>query len=94
MPALFPETVFCAGNSASAQGSCKGDSGSPLSVFNTSESRYVQVGIVAGGIQPDACGDKNYPGVFTRIDNPEIADFIESKLSKKGNYCATAKFAP
>ena len=82
LPNLFQDTVFCAGNRASRQGSCKGDSGSPLMIFNTSELRYVQVGIVAGGIQPDSCGDKNYPGVFTRLDHPEISDFVVSQLPK------------
>ena len=86
LPNLFTDIVLCAGNSASRQGSCKGDSGSPLMIFNTSEARYVQVGIVAGGIQPDSCGDKNYPGIFTRIDHPEIYDFVDSQFPKRGNH--------
>ena len=63
---------MCAGNVASRQGSCKGDSGSPLMVFNTTESRYVQVGIVGWGI---GCGSK-VPGVYANVS--KALCFIEA----------------
>ncbi len=36
--------------------------------------KYFQVGLVSGGVSK--CGDKNIPSYFTRLDHPEIADFI------------------
>jgi len=37
-------------------------------------SQYFQIGLVAGGISK--CGDKHIPSYFTRLDHPEIANFI------------------
>ena len=54
--------------------SFQGDSGGPLFIFNTATERYFQVGIVSGGV--GECGTDRLPGVFTRVDNPEILDFI------------------
>jgi len=45
------------------KGSCKGDSGGPLTVRNP-EDRTTLVGIVSGGV---GCG-KGYPGWYTRVD--------------------------
>ena len=68
-------------------GSCSGDSGGPL-VFHdklSKPSHYVQVGIVQGAL---ACGSKDYPGIYVRIDNPEVWSFIHNTINnkKKGNY--------
>ena len=71
---------MCAGNKAFRQGSCKGDSGGPLVIFNTIESQYVQVGVVSGGISLDDCGNDDMPGVYTRLDHPEIIEFIENQI--------------
>ena len=46
---------------------------------NTRSSPYVQIGVVVGGIIQD-CGSretKYYPGIFTRLDHPEIVEFLE-----------------
>jgi secreted trypsin-like serine protease len=76
----------CAGNQAAKQGSCKGDSGGPLKIFDTGSGSYVQIGIVAGSVNLGDCGTKNYPVVFTRLDHPEIYDFIESIVSELGKF--------
>ena len=36
--------------------------------------QYFQVGLVSGGVSK--CGDKSIPSYFTRLDHPDIADFI------------------
>ena len=43
------------------------------------------VGMVAGGVA--SCGDKDIPGYYTRIDYPEIANFIQAPevYSSTGN---------
>ncbi|KZR99274.1 Transmembrane Protease serine 9, partial [Daphnia magna] len=41
-----------------------GDSGGPLIIQATPNSRWIQVGIVSFGI---GCARAEYPGVFTRV---------------------------
>ena len=36
--------------------------------------KYIQVGMVSGGVS--RCGDPDIPSYFTRLDHPEIANFI------------------
>ncbi len=61
-------------------GSCPGDSGGPLVRYSTStrDPKYVQVGVVSGGI--GKCGDRNFPGVYVRVDNEHVLSFIQSKI--------------
>jgi len=40
----------------------------------------LQVALVHGGV--GACGDRRYPGIYVRIDSPEIYDFIAGILNK------------
>jgi secreted trypsin-like serine protease len=54
----------------------QGDSGGPLFSFNTDDLRYIQTGIVSGGI--GECGTEGQPGVFVRVDHPEILAFISN----------------
>ena len=75
MPQLFQPNLLCAGYESSQHGSCQGDSGGPLMVYNTNTSQYFQLGMVSGGVS--SCGDKEIPGYYTRLDFPEIADFIQ-----------------
>jgi secreted trypsin-like serine protease len=75
LPDLFQPNLLCAGYESAEQGSCQGDSGGPLMVFNTKLLQYFQVGMVAGAVS--SCGDKDIPGYYTRLDYPDIADFVE-----------------
>jgi hypothetical protein len=38
--------------------------------------QHFQVGVVSGGVSK--CGDKSIPSYFTRLDHPEIANFISA----------------
>ena len=54
----------------------QGDSGGPLFYFDTDLERYFQGGIVSGGL--GECGQERIPGVFVRVDHPEVLGFIAS----------------
>lgn len=71
--------MLCAGFMAGGSDACQGDSGGPLFAVDSS-GREVLTGIVSWG---NGCGDKNYPGIYTKIKNylPWIEDFT-GKLSK------------
>ena len=57
-------------------GSCKGDSGGPLMIFDPSEKRWFQVGMVHGSVEE--CGHKDYPGIYVRLEAEDIMSFIRS----------------
>ena len=44
--------------------------------------QYYQVGSVIGGVSTN-CGDRDYPGIYSRIDNPEILNFILTNAFQK-----------
>lgn len=80
LPNLFQLSVLCANNPATRQSSCSGDSGGPLFIIdhNSERNSYMQVGIVSGSVAgSNECGKSDIPGVFARIDHPEIFDFIK-----------------
>ena len=55
-------------------------------VYNTKALQYFQVGMVAGAVS--SCGDKDIPGYYTRLDYPDIANFIQDpeNFRMKGKY--------
>jgi hypothetical protein len=40
------------------------------------------VGSVIGGVSQN-CGDRDFPGIYSRIDHPQILDFIWSNAFQK-----------
>ncbi len=76
--------MICAGNSRRRTDSCYGDSGGPLVVDRDSPADppadYVLVGLVDFG---NGCAQPGYPGVYTRIGDPEVASFLISGADHK-----------
>lgn len=65
--------MFCAGQKG--KDSCQGDSGGPIT---QSPSNNTLIGVVSFGT---GCGWARYPGVYTRLAEPEIYDFVVSKIA-------------
>lgn len=60
--------MFCSGYMNGSQDSCQGDSGGPL--ITAGNNGYALTGVVSfGGSLEQACGAKNYPGVYTKVQN-------------------------
>lgn len=59
----IPRIFVCAGTANGGADSCEGDSGGPM-VIKGQNSRYELAGVISWGI---GCGDRNRPGVYTRI---------------------------
>ena len=72
-------SVFCASNVGTEAGTCRGDSGGPT-VFDDG-IKYHQLGVVHGSIT--SCDGSRFPGIFVRIDNPEVFDWL-SKVTSSG----------
>jgi trypsin len=76
--------MICAGNSRRRTDSCYGDSGGPLVVDRDSPADppadYVLIGLVDFG---NGCAQPGYPGVYTRIGDPEVASFLISGADHK-----------
>ncbi len=78
LPQLFQDHLLCAGVSVGNQGACEGDSGGPL-MYKDDDEKFIQIATVEGGV--GECGDKDYPGIFVRLDHPSIWNFIAETLN-------------
>jgi len=82
-------SMICAGNSRPRTDSCYGDSGGPLVVDHDTPADppgdYVLVGLVDFG---NGCAQPGYPGVYTRIGNPEVASFLASGVGDQARLVA------
>ena len=48
---------------------------------NLVSKKWIQIGIVQGGV--GECGDKDYPGIYIRLNHPLVLDFITSVVESK-----------
>ena len=63
--------MLCAGRTN--LDSCQGDSGGPLFVKAVGSAGYIQVGITSWGV---GCGATGFPGVYTRLGNRAVGNFV------------------
>ncbi len=88
MPQLFQSNILCAGVTTGSQGSCKGDSGGPLMYQDLEDRRqWIQIATVQGAIR--GCGDLDYPGIFIRLQDPSIFNFIRSTIYRSNQRTTT-----
>lgn len=73
--------MICAGGGHTHVDTCYGDSGGPLVVDSDSPANppfdYVLAGLVDFG---NGCAQPGYAGVYTRIANPQIMNFLSSGI--------------
>ena len=69
------DTMLCAGHDAGGQDACQGDSGGPLT---RGTNNTVLTGITSWGI---GCADPNFFGVYARVSNSSIRNFIETTVA-------------
>ncbi len=67
--------MFCAGLDAGGKDTCQGDSGGPIS-RKRADGKINLVGIVSWG---SGCAEPNLFGVYTRVSNTSIRNFIINK---------------
>ena len=80
----FSTSPFLPGYESNMSGSCNGDSGGPLIRFYQEggpfDAKYVQVGIIAGGVAE--CGSKFFPSIYVRLEDEAVLDFIKMAITK------------
>jgi secreted trypsin-like serine protease len=78
-------TMLCAGRTN--LDTCQGDSGGPL-FFKAVGPGYIQVGITSWGI---GCGATGFPGVYTRLSNRGVGNFILSATGGRPGELGTSR---
>ena len=73
-PAVNTSVMLCAGGNGH-QDACVGDSGGPLLVSAPVPGGLLDIGITSWGA---GCAVPGIPGVYTRLENSQIASFITS----------------
>ncbi len=63
-------------------------------LYNVEKNIYIQLGIVAGGINFDQCGVDNYPTVFSRLNHPDVLSFIKSIVEQAGECLQLMQLPP
>ena len=75
LPNELQNDLLCAASPVADQGSCKGDSGGPLMIYDWKTRRWTLVASVEGQI--GECGNRDYPGIYVRISQKEVLSFIQ-----------------
>jgi secreted trypsin-like serine protease len=85
-----PGTMVCAGETTGFKDSCQGDSGGPLMVGDGSGS-LLQVGVVSFGT---GCGYPTQYGVYARVGDRDLHDWIAARLPRASTPAPAAGTAP
>ena len=75
LPRNFEPTLLCGRQISLDHGACRGDSGGPM-VTEINDIFY-QIAVTHGSLVE--CSNK-LPGIFVRIDNPQILNYINNEL--------------
>jgi trypsin len=76
-PAVHADLMICAGGDG-RHDSCVGDSGGPLLVPGTGPGMWTEVAVTSWGA---GCAVPGVPGVYTRLADPRIAEFVGSTIT-------------
>jgi secreted trypsin-like serine protease len=79
-----PQTMVCAGEPGSGRDACQGDSGGPL-VADDGAGAFRQVGVVSWGL---GCGSPTQYGVYARVGDQELYDWIRPRIAAAGSGAA------
>uniref|UniRef100_H0Y2C3 Peptidase S1 domain-containing protein n=1 Tax=Otolemur garnettii TaxID=30611 RepID=H0Y2C3_OTOGA len=78
---LITRNMLCAGHKRGGKDACQGDSGGPLVCQKKKKTDiWYQVGIISWGL---GCGQKNLPGVYTKVANYLLWISKETRLAGK-----------
>jgi len=80
LPDGFDGTIICSGNRRASEGTCRGDSGGPLLIDEYMDGEFITIqnGVLHGSLQ--SCSNQKYPAIFSRLSNPDIHNWLFSKL--------------
>lgn len=82
LPNLFTNDVMCAGYEYGG-GSCNGDSGGPLLIYDQQRLHYKQIALVQGSVSISNCGDPYFHNIYVRIDESHVWKFIKDVVYNK-----------
>ena len=69
--------LICTISRSEALGTCPGDSGGPLTIYNGEINRFVLIGAVRGSAKE--CSDLEFPSLFARLEDYEILKFVRKQ---------------
>ena len=69
--------LLCTISRSESLGSCPGDSGGPLSIYDDKIKRFVLLGAVRGSAIE--CSDLDFPSLFARLEDYEILKFVRKQ---------------
>ena len=84
---LLMKNQLCSGVSGligAGVGTCAGDSGSPAIFYDWKREAFSQLGVLHGGVTQ--CSSNVLPSIYTRLDDPNILQFIENELNRTSKF--------